>query len=262
MNRLMRFDTLPHTGEPLGRPPFPAWLVEFIVSNVHLADYLPDPLPPDPMHWADAWLKEALNEKIQRNPNSMTLVSVAADGLPSARVVLCKSFEPDPGYVVFYTNYQSSKCREIADNANVSLLFHWDSLGRQIRIGGTAVLSPATESDAYFESRDPGSQLGAWGSDQSRPIESRNALVRQIRDRAAELALSLVGDQGTTVAPGAAPIPRPPHWGGIRVWASSIELWIEGKDRIHERARWKRELKLASEDEFAVTPWSGIRLQP
>jgi pyridoxamine 5'-phosphate oxidase len=214
------------------------------------------------MHWACAWLAAATNGKVQRNPNCMTLVTVGPEGKPSARVVLCKSFEADPGYVVMYTNYESQKCREVEQNANVCVLFHWDSMGRQIRIGGTAVRSPAEESDAYFASRDGGSQLGAWGSDQSRPIESHEMLVRQIRERAREQGVSLSGDHGTTVAENSAAISRPPHWGGVRIWASSIELWIEGRDRIHDRALWKRKLTRTAEDEFSVSVWAGTRLQP
>ena len=235
---------------------------EYCVANKYLADHLPETLPSEPMHWAAAWLAAATSDKVQRNPNSMSLVTVGSDGKPSARIVLCKSFEADPGYLVMYTNYQSHKCREMEQNPNVCVLFHWDSMGRQIRIDGTAVQSPAAESDAYFASRDGGSQLGAWGSDQSRPIESHEALIRQIRGRAAEQGVSLAEDHGTRVAEDSAAIARPPHWGGMRIWASSIELWIEGTDRIHDRALWTRKLTRQAEGEFSVTAWTGTRLQP
>ena len=115
------------------------------MTNPYLADRLPEPLPADPMHWANAWLREASAQDNRRNPNSVTLVTVGQDAKPSARVVLCKSFQSDAGYIVVYTNYLSRKCQEIEGNANVSLLFHWDCMGRQIRIGGTAVRSPAAE---------------------------------------------------------------------------------------------------------------------
>lgn len=232
------------------------------MPNPYITDCLPEALPSDPMHWADAWLAEATQEKVQRNPNSMTMVTVNSAGQPRARVVLCKSFVPDPGYVVMYTNYQSDKCREIEQNSNVFLVFHWDGIGRQIRIGGTAMLSPAAESDEYFATRDVGSQLGAWGSDQSRPIGSRELLVQQIRQRADEHGVSLIGEQGTMVAEDNSAISRPPHWGGIRIWASSIELWIEGRDRIHDRARWTRDLTAEADETFSVSAWTGNRLQP
>ncbi|NOX70398.1 MAG: pyridoxamine 5'-phosphate oxidase [Gammaproteobacteria bacterium] len=232
------------------------------MTNNYLADRLPETLPADPMHWAAAWLASATNNNIQRNPNSMTLVSVGPNAAPSARIVLCKAFEADPGYVVMYTNYESQKCLEIEQNSNVYVLFHWDSMGRQIRIGGTAIRSPATESDAYFASRDGGSQLGAWGSDQSRAIESHAALVRQIRDRAAEQGVALADAHGTRVAEDAAAISRPPYWGGMRIWASSIELWIEGKDRIHDRALWTRKLTPNTAEGFDFSAWTGTRLQP
>jgi pyridoxamine 5'-phosphate oxidase len=214
------------------------------------------------MHWANAWLESASSEGNRRNPNSVTLVTVGQDAMPSARVVLCKSFLPDAGYVVIYTNYLSRKCLEIEGNANVSLLFHWDCMGRQIRIGGIAVRSPDAESDAYFASRDSGSQLGAWGSDQSQPIASREALVEQIRKRAEEHGISLSDDTGTSVADESVEISRPAHWGGLRVWASSIELWIEGKDRIHDRGLWTRTITPMPGGDFQTTAWSGTRLQP
>jgi pyridoxamine 5'-phosphate oxidase len=225
-------------------------------------DRLPDSLPDDPMHWADAWLKEATAAALQTNPNSMTIVSVDANEQPSARLVLCKDFVPDPGYLVFYTNYQSRKARELTSNPKSAALFHWDAFGRQVRIEGTVVRSPEAESDRYFASRGWGSQLGAWGSDQSEAIDSKEQLVAQIRQRGANLGLSLAdGTQQLTngTIPG---ICRPPHWGGFRLWANAIELWISGEDRIHDRGRWTRDIVRSSEDRFTTTPWSGTRLQP
>jgi pyridoxamine 5'-phosphate oxidase len=192
----------------------------------------------------------------------MTAVTVNDDGQPSARVVLCKEFIADPGYLVFYTNYKSDKARQIARNNKVALLFHWDSFGRQVRIEGPAVLSPAEESDAYFASRDWGSQLGAWGSDQSSPLESRAALIAQVGRRAIKLGLSAAKDLKSIAVADRPVIQRPPHWGGIRVWASRIELWIEGSDRIHDRARWDRSLVASEDDTFMVGEWTGTRLQP
>jgi pyridoxine/pyridoxamine 5'-phosphate oxidase len=145
---------------------------------------------------------------------------------------------------------------------DVAALFHWDALGRQIRLEGRAVRSPEPESDAYFSSRDWGSQLGAWGSDQSAAIESRQALIRQIRQRADALGIEL-GETTDTLRNDIRPrIRRPPHWGGYRLWITSIELWIEGPDRLHERALWTRDIVRRTEDSFSATPWTGKRLQP
>jgi len=129
------------------------------MTNPFLAPTLPDELPDNPMDWAEAWLQEATTQSVQRNPNSMTFVSVAGNGQPSARVVLCKSFVADPGYVVFYTNYKSRKVDELVSHPNVAATFHWDALGRQIRLEGLAVYSPDSESDEYFATRDWGSQI-------------------------------------------------------------------------------------------------------
>ena len=214
------------------------------------------------MDWAKAWLDEAVQEKVQRNPNSMTAVTVSEDGQPSARVVLCKEFIANPGYVVFYTNYKSDKARQIARNDKVALLFHWDSFGRQVRIEGQAVLSPVEESDTYFASRDWGSQLGAWGSDHSSPLESRAALIAQVGRRAVRLGVDAAKNLKSIAIADQPVIQRPPHWGGIRVWANRIELWIEGSDRIHDRARWDRSLVANEDDTFMVGEWTGTRLQP
>ena len=225
-------------------------------------DLLPEILPSDPLHWADAWIKEAAAAQVQRNPNAMTLVTVGPDARPSARVVLCKQFVPDPGYLVFYTNYKSRKAADMATSDRVAALFHWDALGRQIRIEGQAVRSPDDESDEYFATRDWGSQLGAWGSDQSAPIESRQALLSQIRQRARSLGLKPGPGVDQLLDETRPLIKRPPHWGGYRLWITTIELWIEGTDRIHDRALWSREIVRRTKDGFSMTPWTGARLQP
>ena len=192
----------------------------------------------------------------------MTFVTVSDTAQPSARVVLCKEFIADPGYVVLYTNYKSDKVRELTQNPNVAIVFHWDVLGRQIRIEGQALRSPEDESDAYFATRDWGSQLGAWGSDQSAPLESRAALIAQLGKRAMKLGIGVARNLNSIAVSDRPVIPRPPHWGGIRVWARRIELWIEGTDRIHDRARWQRSLVQESDQNFSTGAWSGTRLQP
>jgi pyridoxamine 5'-phosphate oxidase len=232
------------------------------VNNPYLASRLPTELPGNPMHWAEAWLIEATEKAAQRNPNSMTFVTSSGDSQPSARVVLCKEFVADPGYVVFYTNYKSDKAREVAENPNVALVFHWDTLGRQIRIEGEALRSPHDESDAYFASRDWGSQLGAWGSDQSAPLESRAALIAQLSKRAMKLGLDVATNLKSVAVSDRPLIPRPPHWGGFRVWARRVELWVEGSDRIHDRARWERSLIRNPDHSLSTGVWSGTRLQP
>jgi pyridoxamine 5'-phosphate oxidase len=214
------------------------------------------------MHWIDAWLIDATDKAVKRNPNSMAIITSGSDARPSARMVLCKDFHADPGYLVFYTNYNSIKARQIEENSNVAVLIHWDQLGRQVRIEGQAVRSPDAESDAYFASRDWGSQIGAWGSDQSAPLESRNALIAQVAKRALKLGVNVAKNLQSIIGSDQPTISRPPHWGGYRVWASHVELWIEGKDRIHDRARWQRTLTRQDDDSFVVGEWSGNRLQP
>ena len=214
------------------------------------------------MAWANAWLEHAFAQSVQRNPNSMTLATVAADGQPSARVVLCKAFVVDPGYVVFYTNYQSRKMTEALSHPDVALTFHWDAFGRQVRIEGVAVRSPADESDAYFATRHWGSQIGAWGSDQSAPIASRAALIEQIAARARAIGVEVADDLQSLAGGKPTVVPRPKHWGGVRVWPRRIELWIEGGDRIHDRAAWVRSLTADTAHSFTVGTWAGTRLQP
>jgi pyridoxamine 5'-phosphate oxidase len=214
------------------------------------------------MSWAQAWLDEAVKKKVQRNPNSMTVITVDEAGQPSGRVVLCKEFVADPGYLVFYTNYKSDKVRHLNSNNKVALVFHWDASGRQVRMDGQAVRSPAAESDAYFASRDWASQIGAWGSDQSAPLESRAALIAQVSKRAIKLGVGAVRNLKSVAVADRPIIERPPHWGGIRVWVHRIELWIEGTDRIHDRAHWERTIVRGDDDMFTVGAWTSTRLQP
>lgn len=209
------------------------------------ADFLPDTLPDNPMRLVAEWLEAAREAAFVPNSNAMTLAT-SEDGRPAARVVLCKGFDAEAGVVDFYTNYDSRKGEVIDANPEVALVFHWDHQSRQVRIEGVAVRATDAQSDAYFASRPRKSQLGAWASAQSQPIGSRDDMLRQFE--AAEDAYS--GD-----------VPRPPHWGGYRVWARACELWVEGAGRVHDRARFERELNVA-DTTVDAGPWRGSRLQP
>jgi pyridoxamine 5'-phosphate oxidase len=210
-------------------------------------ELLPDPLPAEPLVVAAEWLGQAWRERRQPNPNAMVLATATPEGFPSARVVLCKHIEPVPGFVVFYTNYQSRKGRELAANGRAAVVMHWDHLHRQVRVEGRILKAPACDSDAYFASRHLASRIGAWASQQSEPIASRAQLLKAVEATTQRFAAS---------------VPRPPHWGGYRLWAESVELWSEGEARIHDRARWTRTLHPRGEDQFDTGTWSATRLQP
>src|SRR6187402_5074 len=139
-------------------------------------DLLPDPLPAEPMALAAAWLTTALAARQQPNPDAMVLATSTADGQPSARIVLCKELDAELGRVSFVTNYDSRKGRELEENARAALVFHWDHVHRQIRVEGIVVKAPASESDAYFETRNWQRRIGAWASAQSQPLRSREQL--------------------------------------------------------------------------------------
>jgi len=172
----------------------------------------------DPFAHFQEWMAEA--EKSEpSDPNAMTVVSTTLDGKPSARTILLKGV--DPRGFVFYTNKQSRKAGELAANANIFLLFFWKSLGRQIRIEGTVEHVTDAEADAYYASRPRVSRLGAWASDQSRPLESRAELERRL----AEYEAKYPGED----------IPRPPHWSGYRVLPSYFEFWQNMPFRLHDR---------------------------
>jgi pyridoxamine 5'-phosphate oxidase len=190
----------------------------------------------------------------------MVLATSTPAGIPSARVVLCKEIVAQPGYVTFFTNYESRKGQEIAVNQRVALVLHWDHTHRQVRIEGRAVRAPAAESDAYFASRHWQRRIGAWASAQSQPLAEREQLMDAIRDTAKRFGTPLPTQENES-SPQDYPVPRPPFWGGYHVWADAVELWIEGGSRYHERARWTRSLVPAGSG-FTAGRWRVTRLQP
>jgi len=239
--------------------------IELLKENL-----LPKDLRYSPFKTVARWFNEAVELAWQPNPNNMVLSTVketthkkvtqarvldneALDEIiyvPDSRVVLCKDINIEKSYLVFYSNYQSAKGEQLKANANATALFHWDNLGRQIRISGRIVKSPVMESENYYNSRGTLSRLGAWASDQSQPVESRNALLNRLEEEKERFAPA--GDN----------ISRPPHWGGYRLWATKVELWISHPGRIHDRAEWTRDITDQLEDEFHFSKWSATRLQP
>ncbi len=220
--------------------------------------FLPDPLPANPLETAALWLQEAWRAADQPNPNAMVLATADPAGQPSARVVLCKEIVAEPGYVAFYSNYLSRKGRELSANNRAALVFHWDAAHRQVRIEGQVSEAPAADSDAYFATRPWQRRIGAWASAQSEPVADREALVAAVVAAAKRFGTPVPGpeDRGALVD---AQIPRPPHWGGYHLWVEAIELWVEGESRIHDRGRWTRSLASPG---AAPGPWSFTRLQP
>lgn len=214
-------------------------------------DLLPETLPSDPLPLFSRWFEEARERRLQPNPDAMVLATIGADGQPSARVVLCKHLLLDPGCLVFFTNYLSRKGRELQQHPRAAVVFHWDALHRQVRIEGRITRSPESESDAYFVTRALESQVGAWASEQSSELTSREVLAQRVREAQTRFGV------GTP----AAKVPRPPHWGGFRLWIESIELWNEGANRVHDRAVWRRTLT-EREDGYVGQQWRSTRLFP
>lgn len=175
---------------------------------------------PDPLQQFDRWLQEAVRSEVPE-PNAMTVATVGSDLRPSTRVVLIKGY--DAQGIVWYTNYESRKGRELAGNPFAALQFHWVELERVVRIEGVVERVSAEESDAYFQSRPLDSRIGAWASPQSQVIDGRIVLVTNAAKYAAKFLLQP---------------PRPPHWGGYRLKPERWEFWQGRKSRLHDRLRY------------------------
>jgi pyridoxamine 5'-phosphate oxidase len=192
-------------------------------------------MKPDPLLQFHQWFEETLAADLHE-PNAMIVATATPDGRPSARTVLLKGYD-ERGFV-FYTNYEGRKAGELDANPACALLFYWGELERQVRIEGRATRLSDSESDAYFASRPRGSRLGAWASEQSRPVEDRSVLEERVR----ELEARYVGRE----------IPRPPFWGGYRVEPEVVEFWQGRESRLHDRLVYGR----------TGDGWQIERLQP
>ena len=178
----------------------------------------------DPVAIAERWLQEATASEPE-DPNAIALATVDADGLPNVRMVLLKEIELSEGAFVFYTNFEGKKGQELSVTPKAAFVMHWKSLRRQVRVRGPVERVSDAQADAYYDSRSLQSRLGAWASDQSRPLESRAALMAEV----------------AKVTASKGPMPkRPAHWGGFRIRPVEIELWADGAFRLHDRFRFTR----------------------
>lgn len=224
---------------------------------------LPDPLPLEPFSLFAEWFEAQQRAKRAPNPNAMSLATIDADGQPSNRIVLCKSYDAASGTIVFFTNYEGRKGKSLAAHPYAAACFHWDHDELQARVEGPVLRVSAEESDAYFASRPWESRVGAWASRQSQPLRTRTDLTERVLEVIKELGLSLpeLALRGDKVS-----IPRPPHWGGFRIFAERVELWRGGSGRFHDRAAWVRALTPTKRNgetvSFAASSWGATRLQP
>ncbi|MFD1695156.1 pyridoxamine 5'-phosphate oxidase [Roseibium aestuarii] len=191
----------------------------------------------DPFSLFSAWLEDATQSEVN-DPNALALATVDESGLPNVRMVLLKGFD-ERGFV-FYTNFESAKGRELLSAGKAAMCFHWKSLRRQVRIRGLVQQVSDAEADEYYQSRPRGSRIGAWASKQSRPLESRFALEKEVAKYTAKFN---IGE-----------IPRPEHWSGMRLVPTQIEFWHDRPFRLHDRVVFQREAD--------GQPWGSQRLYP
>lgn len=191
----------------------------------------------DPFALFGDWLADAEASE-PNDPTAVALATVDPDGLPNVRMVLLKGF--DSRGFVFYTNFESAKGREILAGRKAAMCFHWKSLRRQVRLRGPVEVVDDAEADEYYASRPRGSRIGAWASQQSRPLESRMALEKAVARVTAKYP---IGE-----------IPRPPHWSGFRIRPVEMEFWKDRPFRLHERLVFRRQTPDAA--------WSTVRLYP
>lgn len=194
-------------------------------------------LAPEPFAQFDAWWNEVLKLDL-KDPNAVVLATSTKDGFPSARVVLVKGVGADVGGFLFFTNYEGRKGRELLANPRAAMCFHWDALGRQVRVEGAVKKASKTISEAYFRSRPRGSRIGAWASPQSEVIPNREVLI----ERVAAIEKRFPGED----------IPLPPFWGGFLLVPETVEFWRSRRSRLHDRLRYRRDGKR----------WSIERLAP
>ena len=209
-----------------------------------MKEALPEPLPEDPLPLMEAGLAEA--SAASRNATAMTLATVTPDGRPAARMVICRGFDVKAGWLVFYTDRESEKGHELTKNARAAVVFHWAAFERQIRIDGPVTLAPDADSDRYWATRPRDARVAAVASLQSQPIGSRAELLARVAEA------DRPGDE----------VPRPPRWGGYRVWAERVELWVGQPARVHDRARWTRTLASSGAESYRGGPWHATRLMP
>lgn len=194
-------------------------------------------LQQDPFSQFALWFKEARDDERILLPEAACLSTLTPEGFPEGRMVLLKDFDPD-GFV-FYTNLESRKAVSLREHPKAGMTFHWVAQGRQVRLCGAVTSVTDAEADEYFASRPRGSQVGAWASDQSRPLETREDLEARVREVEARYA-----DQR---------VPRPSHWSGFRIAPVSVEFWQEGPFRLHDRFEYRRR---------SEGGWAKLRLNP
>lgn len=194
--------------------------------------------PATPMPLFQRWFEQARLAGLSE-PNAMTLATASPNGLPDARIVLCKGIEPDA--ILFFTNYQSAKARQLDANPSACCVFFWEPLERQVRLRGTVQKTTPDESAAYFQTRPIDSQLGAWASQQSEPIANRAELEASVAQTVARFANGM--------------IPTPPFWGGYRLWILEAEFWQGRRSRLHDRLLYRR-------DNPTSDQWHRQRLSP
>lgn len=237
-------------------------MLEDTIIRIAAAESLPETLPPDPLPILTSWYDQAKRDKLTPNPDAIALATATTDAAPAVRIVLSRKIDPD-GALVFYTNRLSRKGEHLAANPLAAAVFHWDHHGRQARAEGFVVHATDSESDEYFARRALLSRLGACASRQSAPLASRKDLIAAVAAAATRLRISV-----DSLLSGSSPvsIPRPPHWGGYRLWFERLELWCGGNGRLHDRAVWIRsradDSPVAPGQTPRFLPWTAQRLSP